>query len=376
MDRKLIETRNAYTSNPSRESAEALAALLDRAGEREEAFSVRLEGLRADRDLAQLHYDRLKDEAKAKAHRLANDYLEDCQAPYICPHCLSHSGMKKVPRHAQRWGDGDDWRANEPYPCPKCNPQERGAWDGKAFLKDSNGKIVKDRPYLHPFRQVRERLPEVVEEARQDVNLVMGPRIEEAQDVLREAKEALTPYNEALAIRKGALLKLNNKRARPKFAEGRNGEKAPRAGQRVPHGTQGFVFWIGDTVEHRSAYGTWSYGESTKVGLRTASGEVFFTYLRNLSKEALNPAQRLAGEDPESQRQEAEAKAKEEQEAKVAEAFPNGFPRGTKVLYEGQVLKVFWSGERRGQLRLGLRRRISDRNEAPVWIPATEAVPA
>jgi len=145
-----------------------------------------------------------------------------------------------------------------------------------------------------------------------------------AREKLQAERKALAPFYEAARITKGALVAMENTRARGKFKDG----------SRVPVGTEGFVFWISD--------------DQARIGVKVADGRSFFTASTNLSRVALNGWDRVMGIDAES-----EAKAARE----VAYQTTATLKRGDQIEVNGVRLKVFWTGacKRTGRQRWGAK---------------------
>jgi hypothetical protein len=109
--------------------------------------------------------------------------------------------------------------------------------------------------------------------------------------------------------------------------------------ERVAKGVEGRVTHIGQQQDHRSAYGTWSYGTSRKVRVETAEGRVFFTYGRNLEV-----AQ--TWEDADVRQRRAERTAAQQAEEWASFQRPSRGDTITMVDQNGEqwTAEVFWVG--------------------------------
>lgn len=107
----------------------------------------------------------------------------------------------------------------------------------------------------------------------------------------------------------------------------------------VAKGVEGRVTHIGASQDHRSRYGTWSYGTSRKVRVETAEGCVFFTYARNLEV-----AQ--TWEDADVRQRRAERTAASEAEEWASFQRPSRGDTITMVDQNGEqwTAEVFWVG--------------------------------
>lgn len=336
-----------------------LESQLKRVGEDpSEVFALRRAALESALDAASTRRAEAEGAIEQATQQATEELHELNGTPWVCARCQGR-GLVEIPRHQQRWGDGDDWRLNDPVACSACRSERMHS--AVRMVRKYDREISAEG-----VRCMEQRNPELVEE------LTAALAAEE------QAKAELTPYFVASAFCKGAEVAYTNSRARAKFAEPKYGEPSTRVGQKVPVGTRGFVFWIGPEQQVRSQYGTWTYGTVQKIGLRTAEGDVFFTDVKNLDTTVLNAYARLNGVDPETQRRE----AKEAHERKVLEAdrqatltvFGVQGPRkGQTVRLNGVEGKIFWTGRQKGRMRIGIRARGSVRTDAPTWGFAADA---
>lgn len=150
-------------------------------------------------------------------------------------------------------------------------------------------------------------------------------------------------------------------------------------------GKVGQVAWIGE-IERRSQYGTWSYGSTTRVGLRVAGEEkLVYVSAPNLEPVAEPTSARAAREEVEARKEEKKARDS------VRPTFPaalvlrgkskNQSRRAASVgcivagPHSGKRGEVFWMGDRTGKgLRVGVR--IGEGREDVAWVDARDVVPA
>ena len=130
----------------------------------------------------------------------------------------------------------------------------------------------------------------------------------------------------SVSISVGAVVAIENKRARVKFNQDAEGVKA-----KAPHGTEGTITRTND--------------EGDRAEVTTADGRKFWTSLTNLSTVALNGWERVLGDDDHSI-----AKAKKQADqtttAEGERAAGVTLQRGDSVKVDGQTRKqkVFWVG--------------------------------
>ena len=239
------------------------------------------------------------------------------RAGMVCAACKGEGSIRSF----------DTW-----YPCAACKRPD---------------KALAFHPHWASFRPF-------LETARKSAGLdSLQSDIWDADEAAQRAERATSNAS------KGARVEYTNPRARAHFTEDK------RKAGKVPVGTIGEVFWVGEEREYRSAYGTWSTGRSQKVGIRTDSGEVFFTATKNLGGNALNAFERYLGQDAYTLRL-------EEEERQTREQF------GAEGLVKGLVVQdkrdpsiwgtVFWAKGR----RCGFKRNPRDRSEEPTWRNADE----
>lgn len=347
-DTRLQQAKQAFLAEPTPEAAHQWIGLAERAGayDADEAVCFlrdHYEGERMDRyrDLS-----RLEQKREEEFQRLYREMRAAANKPWICVRC---HGRGRVAPAYQCWSTGADWRMNDPVSCPVCTREDR----------------------VHPIHMVREGDPKIEADSRRCAYEAYKADLDAAAEAHREAHGIANTYDHKTRCRRGARVVLSNKRARPKFGSCRERcgacEICSFQGERVPHGTEGEVFWL-------------SPEDGETIGVRTDEGLSFFTKIRHV--EVLNPHALLAGKDTHTLAQEKRQRKRDQRAAEEAEKATQTWgdrtpSRGDKVVYKGEVLKVFWAGTtRRGDFRLGLKQRISDRGEAPTWVALSEVVPA
>ena len=247
--------------------------------------------------------------------------------------------------------------------CAACNGR---GWrmvhvhSGNAMIDDGHRSCGACRGAALPVRLPLQPLPRtstwgdragVRAAAEKEADAIYGTLLAQATRAAEQASNAYEPLERVLAQAKGAQLRYENTRARAKFSAGKDGQPAPpRAGEKVPVGTVGTMFWESHQTD--------------SVGLKTEDGEVFFTNRANLSN-ALNGWARLLAS--------ATAEQASQERAAVAAEEAGLLRRGQKLELDGRTLKVFWVGscKRTGKLRFGAK---LGKDGEPVWGLATEAL--
>jgi hypothetical protein len=329
-DSTILRLRRSLVSEPSIEGWLSLEAALLRYGYNAEEVFEPLQALYATRLQDAIDARRaLEVEQDALTQERYQRALEEAGADLVCARCEGR-GFCEVPRHQQRWGDGDDWRRNEPFACPSCRPAT-DVW--------IDGKIV--HQYRHPVQVELIRRPDraLRNATGFEVRNLFEARLDQAHDDEQAALDDLRPFVQAQELTKGALVEYTNTRARARFT-GNAHDPA-----RVPVGTRGHVFWVSP--------------EGDRVGVSAGGDRSFFTVIKNLSQ-PLNRYERLRGLDPETRKQDAKRLQLSSDEPKLLEVFGTTHPsRGQRCVLAGSEGEVFWTGacKNSGRLRIGIKAR-------------------
>lgn len=126
-----------------------------------------------------------------------------------------------------------------------------------------------------------------------------------------------------------------------------------RGNARKWHGMLGLVKWIG-TEERRSAYGTWSYGSTTRAGLQIAGqndGKLCYVSVGNLTPVPEPTTEKAARVERETTKEDRAARES------VRPTFVGGKGAGLIVAGEhvGKRGSVFWRGTGKGGEPLGVK---------------------
>lgn len=323
LDSQIRAAEAALATSPSdRDAAARLGALLDRSGRGRDSWVLQLVA-----------------DAKARMEEtsFAADKLASARAAWIewrlakggyCTDRNCYNGWV-------RWGDTD-------YPCGTCQRYSELARQGKLTMS----RINPTQAGAEADKFYGARAEQVV------------PPYRAATDWLRQANKRL---GEARCPARGVRVVLTSSRARPKWAP-----RSPQEGERVPQGTTGEVFWVGEDRGQGGRYGVPRFrGSSKRVGVRAENGGTFFTTFTNLSLAPGWLYDRWHGLD---------APTAELEQNKAEDAALAWKPaHGDTATLNGTTGTVFWVGEgRNGRLRVGLRPADGD----VVWGFAADAKPA
>lgn len=324
----------------------ALEAALMRAGlSGAETFEPVLACLVSRKNAAKAALDECRARRNAKGGQLYQAALEAAGAPLVCVRCEDRGYYTvHVPSDHAMIDTGR-------RPCPACveSTQPGGGWgEWHSTVKRAD----------YPTKRKDDL--RLSENAAREVALLFRDEVSTLRAESDAALDALEPYLKACVVSKGARVRYTNKRARARYAQMRDhrfGSANKHVGQRVQVGTEGVVFWAG--VQE----GT------TRLGIKTDEGAVFFTATGNCSDRALNAWERMRGIDVLSQaqreREAAATAARSADEERIHEVFgPNGPQRGQRVRLGDHEGKVAWTGadKKTGRVRIGIKRLLGDRN--------------
>lgn len=372
-DRTLSRLRAATSANPGDLDAWLqLERALIRAGQSgAETFTPVFELLQARLDSAVLACEAFEARNSAEIDQRYKAAMAETGADRVCVACDGR-GYTTVHVHSSNAMIDTGHRVcdacTESYSTEGCG---WGEWHSTVKRADYPKRYVDDR-------KVRER---VTREVRRET----AAESDQLHKRYHDLRAQLAPYKDARKLTKGARVRYSNKRARAKFGNckrhqgtGTDCKACDLSGTKVPLGTEGEVFW----TEDRNEAPHWSYSPRwvTKLGLRTDCGAVFFTSASNCDPEVINAWDRLRGQDKRTLFLEQQEQAKEEQraadQARILAVFGATAPkRGQPCKLGGTEGKVFWVGEDRktGRLRIGIKRRLTSREDQPTWGFAADA---